>query len=85
MPQEHKQHLSLLKVSKQQYVTFFHQLYQGAASVDTDKICRTLKKVLKTKFASLSCSLKGTTLPYVTAEMYSKELISEAIKDNPTY
>ena len=84
MPQEHKQHLGLLKVSKQQYVTFFHQLYQGAASVDMDKICRTLKEVLKTKYASLSHSLKDT-LPYVAAEMYSKGLISEAVKDNPTY
>ena len=84
MPQEHNQHLGLLKVSKQQYVTFFHQLYQGAASVDTDKICRTLKKVLKTKYASLSRSLKDT-LPYVAAEMYSKGLISEAVKDNLTY
>ena len=72
-------------MSKQQYVTFFHQLYQGAASVDTDEICRTLKGVLKTKYASLSRSLKGTTLPSVAAEMYSKELISEVVKDNPTY
>ena len=52
--------------------------------VDTDKICRTLKGVLQSKFASLSRSLKDT-LPYVAAEMYSKELISEAVKDNPTY
>ena len=85
LPQECNHHLNLLKVSKQQYVTFFHQLYQGAASVDTDEICRTLKGVLKTKYASLSRSLKGTTLPSVAAEMYSKELISEAVKDNPTY
>ena len=59
-------------------------MYQGAASVDTEKICRTLKGVLKTRFASLSRSLKDT-LPYVAAEMYSKGLISEVVKDNPTY
>ena len=59
-------------------------MYKGAASVDIDKIRRTLKEVLKKKFASLSRSLKDT-LPYVAAEMYSKGLISEAVKDNPTY
>ena len=59
-------------------------MYEGAASVDIDKIRRTLKEVLKKKFASLSRSLKDT-LPYVAAEMYSKGLISEAVKDNPTY
>ena len=59
-------------------------MYQGAASVDIDKIRRTLKEVLKKKFASLSRSLKDT-LPNIAAEMYSKGLISEAVKDNPTY
>ena len=59
-------------------------MYEGAASVDIDKIRRTLKEVLKKKFASLSRSLKDT-LPNVAAEMYSKGLISEAVKDNPTY
>ena len=59
-------------------------MYEGAASVDIDKIRRTLKEVLKKKFASLSRSLKDT-LSYVAAEMYSKGLISEAVKDNPTY
>ena len=59
-------------------------MYEGATSVDIDKIRRTLKEVLKKKFASLSRSLKDT-LSYVAAEMYSKGLISETVKDNPTY
>lgn len=53
--------------------------------VDLGKLRKTLREVIKKKFADLSKVLKPKVLSCVAAEMFSKGLISQPCKDDPTY
>ena len=49
------------------------------------KLCKILRDVIKWKYADLRQVLKPKVLPSVAAEMFSKGLISQPCKDDPTY
>ena len=52
--------------------------------VDASELCKTLQSVLKKQFNSLKNALKNC-LKDVANEMYAEELISNGVKDSPTY
>ena len=49
-----------------------------------NKVCRTLRNVLTKQFSSLNGALKNC-LKDVANEMYAEGLISNGVKDSPTY
>ena len=53
--------------------------------LDLGKLCKTLREVIKRKFADLSKVLKPKVLSCVAPEMFSEGLISQPCKDDPTY
>ena len=53
-------------------------------SVDISKLRRIITEVIRTNYADLSKTLKSNILA-IAKEMYSKGLLSESVKDCPTY
>ena len=53
--------------------------------VDLDKLRKTLRGVIKRKCADLSLVLRPKLLLQVAPKLFSKGLISQACKDDPTY
>ena len=67
----------------------FFQYFTGPAippppSVDINKLRRKITEVIRTNYAGLSKTLKSN-IPAIAKEMYARGLLSEAVKDHPTY